>query len=394
MTTWIFQANPDRFDVDGFLATRPTRFRWSAQQQADLMAIGDDIYLWRAKGARGVAAIVAKTKIVELPSIVPDDEASVPFWASGEINVAAPRVMLELLRVATPDEALKADWLREDPVLRTLGILAMPRATNYRVTTAEATRLDALWMNTGRPWNRGESLGGLVTYIRTKGGEISRQPGSPVVEMALRIGRVPTGVYNKVMNFRALDPTDPRKGLSGGGVTDRRVWDEFFDPAAQRINVDAVEREFARLWGDTHMVPASAREAHQQLEDASREAEGLDLSDLLTRYDARRKGQSSAKPAVRAVESRAYDRDPYVVAITKKQAGHRCEIPDCPHPLFAGLDGRPYVEVHHILPLAEGGVDTLENAICLCPGHHKEAHFGREASSLRQLFHEVRQRRA
>jgi predicted HNH restriction endonuclease len=138
------------------------------------------------------------------------------------------------------------------------------------------------------------------------------------------------------------------------------------------------------------MTPESAVEANQKAEDEAREFEDRDLSDLRAQYDARRKGRTSTKPGVRTAESRVYERDPYVIAITKKQADHRCEVPDCTHPLFTGVDGRQYVEVHHILPLAEGGMDTLENAICLCPGHHKEAHFGRDASRLRALFHGIR----
>ncbi|WP_442967956.1 HNH endonuclease [Rheinheimera sp.] len=36
----------------------------------------------------------------------------------------------------------------------------------------------------------------------------------------------------------------------------------------------------------------------------------------------------------------------------------------------------PYLEVHHRIPLAEKGEDTLENAIELCPNCHIQAHFG------------------
>ena len=45
----------------------------------------------------------------------------------------------------------------------------------------------------------------------------------------MTIGRAITGVYNKVMNFRAIDPTDPRAGLSAGGQVEHAVWDEFYD---------------------------------------------------------------------------------------------------------------------------------------------------------------------
>ena len=37
-----------------------------------------------------------------------------------------------------------------------------------------------------------------------------------------------------------------------------------------------------------------------------------------------------------------------------------------------------YLEVHHKLPLAENGDDTVENAIALCPNCHRHAHYGKK----------------
>ncbi|MFM5358466.1 HNH endonuclease [Aeromonas veronii] len=39
-------------------------------------------------------------------------------------------------------------------------------------------------------------------------------------------------------------------------------------------------------------------------------------------------------------------------------------------------DGTPYLEVHHKEKLADGGEDTLENTIALCPNCHRKFHFG------------------
>ena len=39
-------------------------------------------------------------------------------------------------------------------------------------------------------------------------------------------------------------------------------------------------------------------------------------------------------------------------------------------------DGNPFLEVHHIKPLSEGGEDTVENAEAVCPNCHRAAHFG------------------
>jgi len=39
-----------------------------------------------------------------------------------------------------------------------------------------------------------------------------------VEQLAQRLGQAPTGVYNKLMNLRAIDPTDDRKGFEGGST--------------------------------------------------------------------------------------------------------------------------------------------------------------------------------
>ncbi|WP_414449152.1 HNH endonuclease [Burkholderia sp. 22PA0099] len=43
---------------------------------------------------------------------------------------------------------------------------------------------------------------------------------------------------------------------------------------------------------------------------------------------------------------------------------------------FRRPNGSPYLEVHHRVRLADGGDDTVENAIALCPNCHREHHFG------------------
>lgn len=48
--------------------------------------------------------------------------------------------------------------------------------------------------------------------------------------------------------------------------------------------------------------------------------------------------------------------------------------------------GSLYLESHHITPLSEEGIDHISNVIALCPNHHREAHFSKNASELRGLF--------
>ena len=75
--------------------------------------------------------------------------------------------------------------------------------------------------------------------------------------------------------------------------------------------------------------------------------------------------------------SRRFRRDPRVVTFANLRAGGRCEMPDCAHSLFLNDRNAPYLEVHHLHWLREGGSDNWENVAALCPSCHREVHFGK-----------------
>lgn len=83
----------------------------------------------------------------------------------------------------------------------------------------------------------------------------------------------------------------------------------------------------------------------------------------------------NAEPAKIQSTSTQFARDARVVAWVLNEAGGKCECctKDAP---FARIDGRPYLEVHHLKRLADGGTDRVSNAIALCPNCHRELHFG------------------
>jgi 5-methylcytosine-specific restriction protein A len=92
----------------------------------------------------------------------------------------------------------------------------------------------------------------------------------------------------------------------------------------------------------------------------------------------------SLKPAVVSLTTTTYVRDPAVKAWVLQTARGDCEGCGSPAP-FEGRDGLPYLEVHHVLPLASHGSDTTTNAVALCPNCHRRCHFSgdREEFTLR-----------
>ncbi|MBG56806.1 MAG: HNH endonuclease [Porticoccus sp.] len=74
-------------------------------------------------------------------------------------------------------------------------------------------------------------------------------------------------------------------------------------------------------------------------------------------------------------------RDPEVVAWVLAQASGHCECCEDPAPFFRE-DGSSFLEVHHVQRLADGGEDTVNNAVALCPNCHRELHYGAEKREL------------
>lgn len=90
----------------------------------------------------------------------------------------------------------------------------------------------------------------------------------------------------------------------------------------------------------------------------------------------------SSKPTSTTISSAAYIRDPSIKAWVLQQADGRCEFCECPAP-FLKEDGQPYLEVHHVTPLSEGGSDRVSNAVALCPNCHRRMHHSQKKLELR-----------
>lgn len=89
-----------------------------------------------------------------------------------------------------------------------------------------------------------------------------------------------------------------------------------------------------------------------------------------------RLAKASKMANVIQVTTKLYQRNPDVVAEVLFRANGFCEICHQPAPFNRRCDGSPYIEVHHKIHLAQGGDDTVENAIAACPNCHRKAHFG------------------
>ncbi len=80
----------------------------------------------------------------------------------------------------------------------------------------------------------------------------------------------------------------------------------------------------------------------------------------------------------------AFIRNSAVVLKVLNRAAGYCEMCKNPAPFLKINEGGPYLEVHHIIPLADDGDDIVENAMALCPNCHREAHLGVDWKKFRK----------
>jgi 5-methylcytosine-specific restriction protein A len=94
-------------------------------------------------------------------------------------------------------------------------------------------------------------------------------------------------------------------------------------------------------------------------------------------------------PAKAMSHAEAFLRDPAVVRYVRLQAAGSCELCGVAAPFLCD-DAQPYLEVHHVKTLANGGSDRISNAVALCPNCHRRCHLGVDrAEGLELLYAHV-----
>jgi len=116
----------------------------------------------------------------------------------------------------------------------------------------------------------------------------------------------------------------------------------------------------------TYVVPKQVLDDVAQKK--AREAKRLSDEELERRARRNKKGANG-----REVTSKHYERDPWVKEHTLRRANGICQLCNQPAP-FKKKNKEPYLETHHVIWLAKGGDDSVENTVALCPNCHRKMH--------------------
>lgn len=375
MTAWIFQGNPDTFDVERYVATA-TEVRWLVRQHGTQIKVGDTVYIWQALGKeRRDSGVLAVCTVTAAPAVMPDDEASRPFWSNPmDANAPELRAMLRVVERASPKYVIKRDWLKEDPICHDLPVFIRPQGTNYPLNEDHANRLARLWSRTGLIFDRYELLACLRAYSQVWDKAVSKAPGSPVAQTAVRIGRAVSSVYAKLMNFRSLDPRHAGAGQTHGGEGDEDVWNNFWRDDS--LDIARLDAELAAM-----ETPGASVELQRELEVSAGEisktysAEGRRKLVMHFRIERDRRVVDDAKAAW-------YNADPRMP----------CCVCGMSFREVYGDVGRAFIEAHHREPLSSleaARIPSVEDLAPVCANCHRMLH--RDATltvdGLRALLH-------
>lgn len=272
-----------------------------------------------------------------------------------------------MLRAQDPKAIPRSAAMRWPEESLTMTLLAFEPATG--AFRAEGTRSSAGSAEAGSGWSSAELEACVRAYRQLW---VAQQAGTSMNKSALR----------REVVAQAL----PKRGE---GAYERRmqnisaVMDELGLPFVQGYlplrNVGAAKGEIIKLinkhWersGELEAPTADAEELETRVASASQRMAGIKASP-----------PPGNKAVVRAAStSSQFLRDPNVIAWVRNEAAGRCEACGEPAPFVRG-DGVPYLEVHHMRPLSEGGPDTVDNAIAGCPNCHRRLHHADDREQYR-----------
>ncbi len=137
---WIFQANPEIYDVRAAIRKLP-EIGWTVSRHKEEIAPGDRVYLWES-GPQG--GIVGVARVLTPASVGPVPDEDISFWKKppDKTDLDKPRVRLHIIGVVEP--TLERSKIASEPQLSNLRILRQPQGTNFVVEKQERDVLEKL----------------------------------------------------------------------------------------------------------------------------------------------------------------------------------------------------------------------------------------------------------
>jgi hypothetical protein len=150
MQYWIFQGNPKKYDVDGYLQKYDYVY-WGLKQHEDKILKGDTVFFWRAQGGTNNPYGLIAKGIIKEPKVL-KNQIKYPknlgneFWEE-EFTVYEVVSGIQIVETRhTPEKGMMtSDLIKSDNLLTNLQIVKVKTGTNFLISEQEGKHIDKLW---------------------------------------------------------------------------------------------------------------------------------------------------------------------------------------------------------------------------------------------------------
>ena len=113
-----------------------------------------------------------------------------------------------------------------------------------------------------------------------------------------------------------------------------------------------------------------------------KQKEDIELSETLKLKEVKKLSQEEIKEKAKMVNPEVStkevvtvyrERSQVIAEYTKNRANGICDLCGEEAP-FKDKNGKPYLESHHVITLAEDGPDAIYNTVAICPNCHRRIH--------------------
>jgi hypothetical protein len=144
---WIFQGNPNRFDIDDYLS-RYTYIYWSAPTNQKEFEIGDKAFIWRSGAQAGLVAIgIIKEKPTPRKDVSIQEALGDDLWVNQLDEPTEVKVGIEIEEVKLTEQEgfVSRDTVKSHPILSKNRIISNPVGTVFHLNAEETSALIDLW---------------------------------------------------------------------------------------------------------------------------------------------------------------------------------------------------------------------------------------------------------
>ena len=196
-----------------------------------------------------------------------------------------------------------------------------------------------------------------------------------------QVGDMPWSRGNKAIRDHQLDNRDlclfemldqPRSHVRFVGTFYAASWE--YRQAPDRAGIDRQAIVF-------HLSRSESLQLEEQTGGLPEDTQGLSLFEL--QQAAMLQGAEVPKRTVQDALRTIVERAALVKKYARVRSNGICEACDKPAP-FTTANNVPFLEVHHIDRLSDGGPDRPDMVAAICPNCHREAHFGQNAEQLNE----------